>query len=157
MSENRSLEAIDKQNPVELAAPDTEIGQDIQSIAQSIDVTDSQGVLEYGISAQTDLRIRRRGALGARQGYRPCGRSARRAHGAGQIPEHRQAVLSEEWPGGVVRPPEPQRARVFGSIPEGERPDRRHRSPPGGRPGTAASGRGAFGRMFNRTPPIVRI
>lgn len=55
MSENRSLEVIDRQNPMRPAAPDTEEGQEIQSIAQSIDVTDSQQVLEYGISAQTDI------------------------------------------------------------------------------------------------------
>lgn len=55
MSEHRSLERIDRDNPIASAAPGTEAGQEIRDIAATIDITDSQQVLEYGISAQTEL------------------------------------------------------------------------------------------------------
>ena len=55
MSEHRSLERIDRDNPIASAAPGTEAGQEILDIAATIDIADSQQVLEYGISAQTEL------------------------------------------------------------------------------------------------------
>lgn len=55
MSPNQSLEVIDRDHPLQPAAPDTQDGQEIREIAETLDVTDSQEVLEYGISAQTEI------------------------------------------------------------------------------------------------------